>query len=267
MQQINIYIISLKDSLRRKFQVDQFKKLGLNFNFFNAIQPKDISFDEYILKATKWERKLKNTEVACFESHKYLWVKIYKENVPALILEDDAFISNDLINILNEVKNLKNIDLINLENRSRQKIVSKDSVIKKSGFSIFKLYHDTTGAAGYILWPSGAKKLLAYERKKGPALADSHIYQCNNLKTFQVEPTPIIQLDVKESYGFTNSVNKKLSASTVSSSKRLDTNLIYKFRRIKSQIYIGIKILYLKLFANRRYLKVSEKNSFKTSGF
>jgi hypothetical protein len=36
--------------------------------------------------------------------------------------------------------------------------------------------------------------------KKGIALADAHITDCHNIKAYQVEPTPIIQLDQCRDY-------------------------------------------------------------------
>jgi glycosyl transferase family 25 len=69
------------------------------------------------------------------------------------------------------------------------------------GIKLFRLYQDRAGAAGYILWPQGAKKLLQCEQKKGIALADAHITDCHNIKAYQVEPTPIIQLDASGKQG------------------------------------------------------------------
>jgi hypothetical protein len=61
-----------------------------------------------------------------------------------------------------------------------------------------------------------AKKLLQCEQKKGIALADAHITDCHNIKAYQVEPTPIIQLDQCRDYAIQNP-NFFLSARSASS--------------------------------------------------
>ena len=69
---------------------------------------------------------------------------------------------------------------------------------------LLRLYQDRTGAAGYILWPSGANKLIQLEKNSGIGLADAHITACHALKAYQVEPSPIIQLDQCKDYGISN---------------------------------------------------------------
>jgi hypothetical protein len=53
-------------------------------------------------------------------------------------------------------------------------------------------------------FPSGAEKLIQCEKQKGIALADAHITACNNLNSYQVEPSPIrryIKINKDEFYG------------------------------------------------------------------
>ena len=260
---LKIYIISLKKSKRRSFQEKQFDFLGLDYEFFDAISSDNIAKDTFIKKSSDWERRIKPSELACYMSHSRLWEKIYEHDCPAVILEDDAYISNNLKKLLPIFSKLKGIDLLNFENRCRKKIVSKSHIEIKDDYKILKLFHDTTGAAGYLLWPSGARKLLNFEKKAGIALADAQIFRCKSLKTYQIEPAIVVQLDVAENYNLNkNSYCSTIMKSTVSSNERLEGSLKFKLRRFKSQLQLAFKQIKLLVFSERRYLKTSKKNSY-----
>jgi hypothetical protein len=48
---------------------------------------------------------------------------------------------------------------------------------------------------------------LLYSVSQTFALADAHITDCHNIKAYQVEPTPIIQLDQSRDYAIQNPIN------------------------------------------------------------
>ena len=162
---MQIYVINLPSATERsKLQEDQLTKLDLKYKILNATSTDDISKDTYKKHYFDWQRPLRKTEVACYFSHKSAWNRIIKSKKPALILEDDAILSKALPELLRNLNNKKNIDLINLENRSRKKFVSKSYEDIACNSKLLRLYQDRTGAAGYILWPSGAKKLIKLEK-------------------------------------------------------------------------------------------------------
>jgi glycosyl transferase family 25 len=258
---LNIFVISLKKSSRRRFQEKQFSKLGLDFNFLDATSKDVVSNSDEVY--SDWERPLSLSEIACYKSHRNAWEKTANSTSPSLILEDDAVISMDLPKLIQSLLLKTNADYVNLENRNRKKIVSKNKVLSEKEFSLLKLYHDSTGAAGYILYPNGAKKILACEKKFGVALADAQISRCNSLIKLQVEPALIIQLDMSETYGIKiNEDNLHLSKSTVSSSERPLRSYKFHFRRIMSQLKLGFRKIYLCFYAERRYIRLASKNSF-----
>ena len=193
---MNILVISLPSAKeRRNFQQKQLSKLGLDFKFLDATSTNDISKSTYRQHYQDWQRPLKETEVACYYSHRHAWDNVIQSNQPALILEDDALLSKCVSELLKDLYSRRDVDLINFENRGRKKFVSRSGEFITCNSKLLRLYQDRTGAAGYILWPSGAKKLIQCEEKNGIALADAHITACNNLIAYQVEPSPIIQLD------------------------------------------------------------------------
>jgi len=253
-------VISLPNAKeRRDFQQNQLSKLGLEFEFLDATSIHDLNEATYKQHYQDWQRPLKTTEVACYYSHRRAWDKIIQSNRPALILEDDALLSKCVPELLKDFADKEDTDLINLENRARKKFVSRsgDPIVCNS--KLLRLYQDRTGAAGYILWPSGANKLIQCEERKGIALADAHITACNNLTAYQVEPSPIIQLDHCEYYDIKNPISNNASNSSVSSRNNPKGGVFFWFRRIYSQVKLGIRQLFLVTLSTRRYIKINKK--------
>jgi|JYMV01.1.fsa_nt_gi glycosyl transferase family 25 len=258
---MNIFIINLSSAVeRREFQEKQLSNLKLNYQIVNATTINDIDDEAYKKHSKDWQRPLQKTEVACYFSHRHAWEKVIQSSQPALILEDDALLSKCVPELLEELSHKKDADLINLENRGRKKFVSKSGVKLKCNSKLLRLYQDRTGAAGYVLWPSGAKKLIQCEEKKGIALADAHITACNSLNVYQVEPAPIIQLDMCEHYETSDFYSKNISASTVSTYNNPKGALYFRIKRILFQLKLGFYQLLLVMKSDRRYIKIRKKD-------
>ena len=241
---MNIYIINLpKDKQRCKFQEEQFKKLNLKYKIINATSTKDIK-DIYSKHYLDWQRPLREVEVACYYSHQKLWKEILLSNKPALILEDDVIICNKLPKILNYCKNLQNIDYINLETVGRKKLLSKEYIEVDNNFKLQRLYIDRNGTGAYILYPSGAKKLLDIESKSGIALADAQIKGAFNLISYQLNPACIIQSDQASKYNIKSPIKVESNIGMVKKPK-IPSNMFFhfKFKRIKHQIKLLLREL------------------------
>ena len=260
---MQIFVINLPSAVdRRKLQKEQLTELGLEYIILDATSISDINEATYKKHYFDWQRPLKKTEVACYFSHRSAWDKIIKSRKPALILEDDAILSKALPELLINLNNIKNTDLINLENRNRKKFVSNSHLEIGCNSKLLRLYQDRTGAAGYILWPSGAKKLMQFEKNKGIGLADAHIKECYSLISYQVEPTPIIQLDQCKDYGVFNSYTNVNSKSTVSSNQNDRGGIYFILKRLFSQIKLAFWQLLILTKSKRRYIliKISDFN-------
>ena len=171
-------------------------------------------------------------------------------------MEDDAILAKTLPEILIHLNDIENTDLINLENRSRKKFVSSSHLEIGCNSKLLRLYQDRTGAAGYILWPSGAKKLIQFEKKSGIGLADAHITSCYSLLSYQVEPSPIIQLDQCKEYGVINSYTNVSSKSTVSSSQNFKGGTYFIIKRLFYQFKLAIRQLFILTKSQRRYITI-----------
>ena len=254
---MQIFVINLPIAIeRRKIQQDQLAKLGLEYKILDATSADDISEATYKKHYFDWQRPLRKTEIACYYSHRSAWEMVIKSRKPALILEDDAILSRFLPELLDSLNEIQNTDLINLENRSRKKFVSSSYMDIACNSRLFRLYQDRTGAAGYILWPSGAKKLIQFEKNKGIGLADAHITACHSLKAFQVEPSPIIQLDQCKEYDIINSFTNVISKSTVSASHNYSGGAYFIIKRLFYQLKLASRQIFILTKSKRRYISI-----------
>ena len=239
---MNIYIINLASAPERAaFQKKQFDRLGLNFEKINATTIADVSESHYKRVAFDWERPLSHAEVSCYLSHKSLWERVIAENEPALILEDDAYVCDDLPQLLNELEKIK-INYINLETRSRKKIVSKSIKHDFFGYKLRHLFYGGTGAAAYILWPEGARRLLAKEKRSGIALADAQICRTRMGGALQVDCAAAIQLDCCERYEMESPLQTRSTLAHTRYQKKVfvPSSVDFKLRRLLAQLKLGV---------------------------
>jgi len=254
---VQIFVINLTDAVkRRKLQKNQLTKLGLEYKILDATSTDDITKATYKKHYFDWQRPLRKTEVACYYSHRSAWDRVIRSGKPALIIEDDAILSIFLPELLERLNGIKNADLINLENRGRKKFVSRSYVDIECNSKLLRLYQDRTGAAGYILWPSGANKLIQLEKRSGIGLADAHITACHALKAYQVEPSPIIQLDQFKEYGISNTYTNIVSKSTVSTSDNYRGGAYFILKRLLYQLKLALRQLFILTKAHRRYISI-----------
>jgi glycosyl transferase family 25 len=254
---VQIFVINLPIAIeRRKIQQDQLEKLGLKYKILDTTSVEDISEATFKKHYFDWQRPLRKTEIACYYSHRSAWEMVIKSRKPALILEDDVMLSRCVPELLDNLNDINNSDLINLENRSRKKFVSRSHIDIDCNSKLLRLYQDRTGAAGYILWPSGAKKLIQLEKNSGIGLADAHITACHTLQAYQVEPSPIIQLDQCKIYGVTNTYTETVSKSTVSVSDNYKGGIYFILKRALYQLKLALRQLFILSKSQRRYIKI-----------
>lgn len=260
---MRIIIINLpSEKSRLAFQQEQFSKLGLSFTLLPAKSANDLTMCMYDQLAYHWERPMRKSEVACFLSHKTAWENTLKSGEPTLILEDDALLSRHIKNILEAIEPLENIDLISLEVRSRKKLVAKIPSVDSQYFRLFDLYQDRTGAAGYILWPEGARKLLSKTNVLPAALADAFISSTYSLRAMQIEPAAVTQIDQIDNYKIPLDIksvssisnSQKPSGSTSSEPSLHKPHWQFKISRIYSQLKMGMRHLSVLYKSKRRFI-------------
>jgi len=233
-----------KSKDRLDFQKAQLKKLQIPMYRMAAVQDNNFTDSEYESLANSWQRKLRHTELACFLSHKRAWQYVLETNKTWLILEDDALLSKQIPDILKVLaQEYSEKDYINLETRYRRKWLGKNLFDLIPGYQLRRLYQDRNGSAAYILFPSGAKKLLDRAEKFGPALADAFLSQSYELDAWQIYPAAAIQMDQCENYNLDLMLPSTSTIASINDTRPIANNLsqywLFKMRRVLAQIRMG----------------------------
>ncbi|AZM39254.1 glycosyltransferase family 25 protein [Acinetobacter baumannii] len=264
MKVLMINLDGSKDRLQQ--QNEQFDKLKVVFERLPAVSIADFSKGDYQKLAFNGQRPMKQSELACFLSHKKAWEYIVTLNEPCVVLEDDAVLVREFKQIIKAVTNLENIDFINLEVHGRRKLIAKSATfdLTDDHFRLFSLYQDRSGTGGYILYPSGAKKLLDFMEKRAIGLADEFIYSCRSLEAYQIEPAVLLQSDKCEMYGVKPMDDMHSIIGQVKNTISFELSIIekiqFKYRRIIAQIILGYYyLLFMCKGAVKREIKVEPK--------
>jgi glycosyl transferase family 25 len=257
---MDIFVINLPSAIeRRQFQERQLSKLKLDYQIIRATTTSDIDDKTYQNHYYDWQRPLKKTEVACYFSHQKLWSKIIKNNQVALILEYDALLSKHTPSILEELEKYTNLDMVNLEvfSNSSKKYVAKKSQSINS-HKLLRLYRHRLGAGAYVLYPSGAKKLLQYQQKNGIAPADVHLNDCPTLR-YQIEPVCAVQLMYCQEYGIkTHSV--AISQSSIEhGNDKVNHTFVFGIKKIVGQVKLGLLKLGFIFKAKKRHIELNNE--------
>ena len=249
----SIYIISLASAnQRRSYQEEQSNHLGFKPIWQNAYGIDDFSDDIFLRHAFDWQRPLIKTEVGCFLSHLEVWKKICISDYPAVILEDDVILTTSSIQAFEEFSTYENADIINLEATGKKQVSYE---CKHKSFLLRKLVLNSSGAGAYMLWPSGAKKLLKHYQSNGAALADVFINETRNLNSWQIVPAVVIQQCMLPYYEMPE---VKEGASQIARENydypkcpNIWIRLILLFRRIKGEVNKGL-IKLMTIFGHER---------------
>ncbi len=258
---MNILIINLpRHADRLAFQREQMERLGLSFQVLNAVDVTTLPDDTFQKLAGTWERPMRKVEVCCFLSHKAAWQSVLDNNQPALILEDDALLANTVPNLLSELSTLTETDIAVLEVRARKKIVGKCPISTTRNNHLLALFQDRTGSAGYVVWPSGAEKLLAKANSGLVEPSDAFISSLYTLRALQAEPAAIIQLDMCEKYGLPSPMATASSIGAVSRPVIPKTRALFFCRRLLAQLRMARRILSVWHKAERRYITLNQQH-------
>lgn len=259
---MKIYTISMKSSLsRRNFHSKQANEYQIKINYLDAIDGSTLSEKLFESLRYTYLRPLSRGEVGCFLSHKRLWEECLSSNEPIIILEDDAILSPAFMDAVSQLTPLTGIDRINLEGYYPQKKTFGKSMLQLDNFSLTEIYQERAGAAAYMLWPSGAEKLLNFYHNKA-TLADVALKK-RFLITYQLEPVVAVQALICEHYNIQHQLQyDKTTLDPTGKHKGYSPfwALVLKCKRIFSELQkSGINLRYV--FKTRRYVFV-DKNQF-----
>lgn len=235
---------------RMAFMAEQLQSRGLSFERLDAVTPHDVPQFADAYDWNSWERPLKETEKACFLSHVAAWQAVVAHDAPMLVLEDDALLSVGLAGVLAALETMAGLEHVTLEVRKRKKIVGRTGLVLGHAHRLLPLYQDRSGAAAYVVWPSGARKLLARTRSQ-VALADALICKSYEIKSLQVEPACAVQLDRASAYHIETAVETVSMIDAGAPVRAARSGYGFKLRRVAAQFRMGLRAL--------RYATVSER--------
>lgn len=167
---MQIFVISLSAAAdRRAFISEQLGRAGLHFEFVDAVWGKDHYEDRAFYdreKALRIElRNLTPGEVGCALSHQKVYDLIEARGIPyALVMEDDAWVSPDLPEVLSLLEGrLKPNDLVQLERCDVHSRKGMEPLCK--GYSLVKptmvKYGSMCQSAGYVITREAAARIKA----------------------------------------------------------------------------------------------------------
>jgi glycosyl transferase, family 25 len=242
------------ETVRMEFQSRQLAELGIIFTRLEAKTPHSLPAPPQDRYWSYWERPMRVAEMAAYASHRAAWQLVADGRSPVLVLEDDALLMPGAPAFLGQVETLSGIDHITLETRARRKLVSNTPHPQAP---MRRLWQDRSGAAAYVLWPSGARKLLAHK----PAIADAVICAAYDLGSFQADPALAIQIDQCAAHGLTPPI---AVTSTILAGRKpalaglpVGAQTRFRWRRFTAQLRMGARRLSRLVGSSRRHVSLA----------
>ena len=236
------FVINLDSSKLRMAEMNQrLTEINLAYERMPAVNGSQLSTEELhsfykpALNKQLYRRPLSAGEIGCYMSHRNCWVKIQEQQLDlALILEDDAEMSDQLSALLSNIERIQQPwDIIKLCDPPKKKALF-DSVQLHIDFNLCLYKKVPSRATGYVVSLNGAKKLLeARKHFARPVDDDMQFYWEYSGNIFGVEPSPIWNAQSSLESDIDNSGSRKSGKTFVSLFKGPFLKLKYEFQRIK----------------------------------
>ncbi|HIQ36005.1 MULTISPECIES: glycosyltransferase family 25 protein [Acinetobacter] len=230
------FVISLKSAFDRRVHIeDQFMQQGIDFSFFDAIEPQQVENLAEQLAICISNCHLSQGELGCLFSHVLLWKKAIDDNIDYVaIFEDDIYLgerANDFL--LNSQWIKDRWEILKLEKNSKFNYLSINNKLTiENGRVISKLLNANFGTAGYILSNKAAKSLFNYVKELASV---DHIDQIMFKKYLQDGEYSVYQMNpalcIQEYLLYPEAKKFKSSLSWRNTEKVKEKNLLQKVKR------------------------------------
>lgn len=182
---------------RRTFMEAQYAKVGLSganrFSAIDARKPGALDQNRYVAgTGSRWG--LRKSEIACFESHRAVWQRVWDQGLQAAaIFEDDAEMSGIAGEVIVSLLNGRSgYDFIKLDYAPKPLRFGREQEI--SGVTVRKMMEMTPSAGAYILSREGARKLLDWSQRYSDHLDDFITIPRPDWRMYQVFPAVCVQM-------------------------------------------------------------------------
>lgn len=199
-----ILVINLDSSEDRLVSMgNQLSELGLEFERVAGVRGSELSADEksavYNVETNKkkYYKLLNDGEIGCYLSHVKCYEKIVSDQLDfALILEDDAILTADILNFIEQVGQLSSKwDYIKLSHGRKPKSIQQ-AVTLANNLEIGTALKLPSTTTGQFVSLSGAKKLIEHALPVArPIDIDIQYWFEKELRCFVVRPFPVLNGD------------------------------------------------------------------------
>jgi GR25 family glycosyltransferase involved in LPS biosynthesis len=284
-QTIPIYLLTTKNSVRKKIVINRLKKLKLNFHIVYGLNAKNQNDKEILKSFYNKEKSKKNTnrnlnlfDIACSYGHLKIYKKIIeKKIITAVIMEDDCFPSKkfyDWVRVSSEATS--KYDIIQF---SAPDGYLHNSVIEKidNFFNIYKSATKLTTATCYQINLKTCRFILKKTNNKVCSTADWPInFLIDNIKQYFVLPL----ISSVNSNHLESSTNLNLQVARIKRQKIKEKIPCYSFfsalyyllhipflltRRIDYSFYreefLSRKIIFLKSLVINKFFDIEKINN------
>lgn len=173
MNDYKAFVISLPEAAqRREFMKAQLEKLGIAFDFFDAVDGRGFDVPNYPAYA-KFRRRaffgkdLTGGEIGCLLSHREIYERMVEQGIKrAVVFEDDAILHEDLPRVIEALlRHTDKFDLVRFLGSEKVARLEQKIVMPITGeYTLNRLCSTPGGAHAYLITLDGAKKLLAQMR-------------------------------------------------------------------------------------------------------
>ncbi|MCO6181106.1 glycosyltransferase family 25 protein [Ciceribacter sp. RN22] len=200
---IRTYVISLPGSPRRSQCRRQLDGANIEFSFFDAVNGRTeeivaryLHLYSDVENRRKFKRPLSCEEIGCYLSHRLLWMKVVRANLPALILEDDFVWHRQTRTFIDSIpEGLLGNAIIKIS-ASRNLRFDGEPLHSFVGHAIREFRVISPHTTGYIIGPQAAERMLmARSRFCRPVDTDmKHVWE-HGIAVYGVDP-PLVGDDV-----------------------------------------------------------------------
>ncbi|MFT6634472.1 glycosyltransferase family 25 protein [Alcanivorax sp.] len=166
-QAFDVTVIAMKHEIERRNTIENnLSAIGLRFRFIDGLNYDETTTCKIKLGYRKEmsvktiQRELTAPEIGCFVSHREAWIQASRKNRPTLILESDALLDSESVEIIERLCNqAAHHDLVMLNYHKCIPSFWKRSAIN-SRYSLVKFANRRVHClASYLVSPEGARKL------------------------------------------------------------------------------------------------------------
>ena len=240
-----IYVINMSSSSDRfNYISQQLEQQNLSFKRIPGVDVKerqDLKNKYYSKVRNKldYHTPLTDGEIGCYIAHRNAWKAIIDDNIDfGLVLEDDAYLKENLKLILDNLHNTKSDwDILKLADLSTSP--RKGTNIEKfQKFDIQSYYKPPTLCIAEVITRKGAKILLNLSNTFGrPVDVDKQWFCFKGLKIKGIKPYPV-NCNNQFKSEIDSIQNRKYSLSFkerfIRRLKRIKLNLIYKIKLLRN---------------------------------